>query len=43
MPDPVVGMNATRGGSSETDVNVPTTMPIGSSPSKAVTTVTPVG
>lgn len=39
-----VGKNATNGGSSDTEVNVPTTMPTGS-PSSAIplTTVTPVG
>ena len=44
LPEFDAGRNATRGGSNETLVNEPTTMPSGwpSSPI-AVTTVTPVG
>ena len=44
VPDVVVGMNATSGGSRETAVKVPTTIPTGwPSADVPVTTVTPVG
>src|SRR4029077_15915408 len=44
LAEPLVGKKATSGGASETDENVPTTMPAGlPSFSVAVTTATPVG
>ena len=38
-----MGMNETSGGSSDTELNVPTTMPTGSPSIVAVTATTPVG
>jgi hypothetical protein len=44
LPESLVGRNATSGGSRETEVNEPTTMPAGVPSSvTAVTTATPVG
>jgi len=43
VPEHFIGMNATSGGSIETAVKVPTTMPTGSSSWNPVTTATPVG
>jgi hypothetical protein len=42
--EPLSGKNPTSGGSSDTDVNEPTTIPAGPEPfAAAVTTQTPVG
>lgn len=43
MPEVVIGMKETSGGSRETELKVPTTMPTGSPSTMPVTTTTPVG